>query len=237
METPVAGETSSPDPPRLVFLLDVDNTLLDNDALKAEIGSRIQMLVGVELARRFWVVYEQVRQQAEFVDYPATLDRFINQYGDASQPVQLRQIFESLPFASFLFPDVIETLRHLRSLGTVAILSDGDQVFQPLKIRKSGLEEAVGGNVLIYVHKERELQRVFAQYPADHYVMVDDKPRILSALEEECPSRFTTVFVLQGHYAREGEYEPVPDIVVHHFADLAGFTLEQFLAGAIEGER
>jgi len=215
----------------LVFLLDVDNTLLDNDALKAEIANRVEALVGPEPARRFWVLYEEVRQEQDFVDYPETIRRFVHEYGEVAKPQRLQGIFDTLPFSSFLYPGVLETLECLRSLGTVVILSDGDQVFQPLKIRKSGLEEAVGGNVLIYVHKEHELPRVFDRYPADHYVVVDDKSRILSALEEYNPSTFITVVVLQGHYAQEGATEPAPDFVIHHISELQSFTKERFLQG------
>jgi FMN phosphatase YigB (HAD superfamily) len=225
------GERQPTEEHGLVFLLDVDNTLLDNDALKAEIGRRIEALVGPEPARRFWVLYEEVRQEQDFVDYPETLRRFIHEYGESAKPKRLREIFGTLPFSSFLYPGVLETLAHLRSLGTVVILSDGDQVFQPLKIRRSGLEKAVGGNVLIYVHKEHELPRVFDRYPADHYVVVDDKSRILSAMEEDSPSTFITVFVLQGHYAQEGVSEPAPDFVIHHISELSSFTKERFLQG------
>jgi FMN phosphatase YigB (HAD superfamily) len=234
MENEADGSRPSPSEQRLVFLLDVDNTLLDNDALKAEIGRRVEALVGAELAQRFWVLYEEVRQERDFVDYPETLVRFLHEQGEAAKPEQLREIFESLPFSEFVYPGVKETLQHLRALGTPVILSDGDQVFQPRKIRLSGLEAAVGGDVLIYVHKEHELVHVFARYPADHYVVVDDKPRILSRLEEDCPTTFTTIFVLQGHYAREGEYSPAPDITIHHIAELSSFSRAQFLEGAAD---
>lgn len=231
METEAGGTRSPRERLQFVFLLDVDNTLLNNDALKAEIGTRVESLVGSELARRFWVLYEEVRQEQDFVDYPETLVRFIHEHGETARPVHLREIFESLPFASFLYPGVMETLEHLSSFGAVVILSDGDQVFQRRKIRMSGLEHAVGSNVLIYVHKEHELSHVFERYPAEHYVVVDDKPRILSVLEEECPSKFTTVLVLQGHYAQEGAYQPTPDIVIHHIAELASCSREEFSRG------
>lgn len=233
MENDAVGGRPSPHEHRLVFLLDVDNTLLDNDALKAYIGRQIESLVGARLAQRFWVLYEEVRQERDFVDYPETLARFVREQVEAAKPEQLRELFEALPFAEFVYPGVMETLQHLRSLGTAVILSDGDQVFQPRKIRRSGLEAAVGGNVLIYVHKEHELVHVFARYPADHYVVVDDKPRILSRLEEDCPSTFTTIFVLQGHYAREGEYSPAPDITIHRIAELSSFSRAQFLRGIV----
>lgn len=229
-----SGDSQSPAKrAELAFLLDVDNTLLDNDALKTEIGRRIEKLIGATLATRFWELYEEVRQARDVVDYPTTVDRFIRECGDEAHPEQLREIFDTLSFADFLYPRVIETIAYLQSLGTVAILSDGDQVFQPRKIRESGLEAAVHHNVMICVHKEHELNRVFANYPADLYVMIDDKARILSALEEASPSRFTTVFVLQGHYATEGEYVPAPDFVIQHIADLRSFSRDQFIQSGI----
>ena len=225
----------SPETPDLAFLLDVDNTLLDNDALKEEIGKRIERLVGADLAARFWTLYEEVRSDGEVVDYPRTVERFLAEDGSEVPPDALHAVFSTLEFSSFLYPGALRAIHHLRQLGTVVVLSDGDQVFQREKIRKSGLADAVDGNVLIYVHKELELPHVFARYPAGHYVMVDDKPRILAALETDRPSVITTIFVLQGHYAIEGTYQPSPDIVIHHIADLTGLTKEQFLLGRVRG--
>jgi phosphoglycolate phosphatase-like HAD superfamily hydrolase len=229
MKTVLNPSEPSDDQQDLVFLLDVDNTLLDNDALKAEIGERIEALIGRQMADDFWELYEEVRGEKDFVDYPETISRFIRQYGAAAKGDQLQAIFDSLPFANFLYPGVLETLEHLWSLGTVAILSDGDPVFQPQKIKESGLEGAVKGNVMIYVHKELQLPNVFARYPAKHYAIVDDKARILSLLEANSPHTFTTVFVLQGHYAQEGESQPPPDIVIRHISDLASLSKEEFM--------
>lgn len=223
------GKAPSVEQPDLVFLLDVDNTLLDNDALKQEIASRLEGVVGKPLADRFWELYEEVRQEEEYVDYPETLSRFIRQFGAAARGDQVQEMLDTLPFERFLYPGVMETLQHLWSLGTVAILSDGDHVFQPQKIRKSGLEDAVKGNVMIYVHKEDHLAEIFAHYPGNHYVIVDDKARILSLLEANGPETFTTVFVLQGHYAREGEFQPTPDIVIQHISDLGSISRQEFL--------
>lgn len=231
-EADAAGSTA--DAQDLVFLLDVDNTLLDNDALKLEIGRRVEAVVGRQRAERFWQLYEEVRQEEDYVDYPQTLVRFLAESGSSANPAELGEIFHGLPFSSFLYPGVMETLDYLKSLGTVVILSDGDQVFQAAKIRNSGLADAVEGRVLIYVHKELELPKVFAQYPAGHYVAVDDKARILSAIEVEFHARFTTVFVLQGHYAREGEFKPEPDIVIHHIAELRDLTKEQLIRAGAE---
>src|SRR4051812_13368384 len=177
----------------LVFLLDVDNTLLDNDQLKSDLADRVRELAGPARAERFWQIYEAVRKEQDFVDYPLTARRWAGQDGDPELGKQIEQLLNDVPFTSYLYPHVLEVLAYLRSFGTVVILSDGDTVFQPYKIRCSGLEDAVEGNVLVYVHKEDELPEVFARFPADHYVVVDDKPRIISALEACCPSTFTTI--------------------------------------------
>lgn len=218
------------DPARqaLTFLLDVDNTLLDNDCLKRDIGVRVENLVGKAGADRFWDLYEQVRVERDYVDYPATVRRFGDTLGDPEIGDRLWRMLEGMDFARYLYPGALAVLRHLRQFGPVVILSDGDQTFQRLKIRRSGLEQAVDGRVLIYVHKEEELVAVFETYPADHYVIVDDKERILSALEECCAATFTTVQVLQGHYARAGTYARKPDYVVPSIGDLLGFTKERF---------
>jgi FMN phosphatase YigB (HAD superfamily) len=229
METDLHPTAPSDDRQDLVFLLDVDNTLLDNDALKAEIAARIEALVGRQLADGFWELYEEVRRDKDYVDYPETISRFIHKYHAAAKGDRLQAIFDSLPFATFLYPGVLQTLQYLWSLGTAAILSDGDPVFQPQKIKKSGLEDAVKGNVMIYVHKELQLPNVFERYPAKHYVIVDDKARILSVLEANSPVIFTTVFVLQGHYAQEGESQPPPDIVIQRISDLGVLSKEQFM--------
>lgn len=227
----------SSDESGLVFLLDVDNTLLDNDRLKADLSSRLQDLLGDEGAKHFWDLYETVRRQEDFVDYPETVKRWVEETGDTAKGEQLVQVMNAIDFPSYLFPGVMKTLAHLRSLGTTAVLSDGDSVFQPRKIRESGIEQAVGGNVLIYVHKELELPEVFARLPARHYVMIDDKPRILSELEKCCPATFTTVLVLQGKYAQTGRYSPPPDYVVPHIAGLQSFTRNQFLYPRDHAER
>lgn len=215
---------------KLVFLLDVDNTLIDNDRLKSDLADRIEQMIGQEKSRRFWEIYEQVRDETEVVNFPETIGRFIARYGDEALRQNLTHLIDVIPFKSYLYPHVLETIAYLKTLGETVILSDGDTVFQPHKIRESGLERAVDGKVLVFVHKEDELPQVFAAYPADHYVAVDDKPRIVSALEELCPSEFTTVLVLQGKYARSETPEPRPDYAVEHVADLRHFSEEQFVA-------
>lgn len=222
-------------PAKLTFLLDVDNTLLNNDLLKTDVSRDLEDRLGPERSARFWELYEEVREDEDFVDYPRTVERLGEEYRDPETARSLRQLLRNVPFRHYLYPHVLATIAHLKSMGTVVILSDGDTVFQPLKIRESGLEAAVDGHVLIYVHKEEELDAVFAAYPADHYVMVDDKPRILAALETCCPTEFTTVLVCQGKYAHEAA-APKPDYVVERIADLRYFTRRQFLAPAPRGD-
>jgi FMN phosphatase YigB (HAD superfamily) len=175
-------------------------------------------------------VYEEVRHEQDYVDYPTTLQRYKAASGDVEKASELDSVFDQIDFRQYLYPDVLPTLYYLKSIGAVVILSDGDQIFQRRKIDESGLTAAVDGHVLIYIHKEAELRQVFGAYPARHYVVVDDKPRILSVLEHDCPTTFTTIMVLQGHYAIKGEYTPAPDYVISHIADLCGFSREQFEA-------
>ncbi|HZS94116.1 MAG TPA: HAD family hydrolase [Chloroflexota bacterium] len=212
---------------RVVFLLDVDNTLLDNDRLKEDLGDRIEQLEGTAREKMFWRIYDDMREEEGYVDIPGSVDRLAAVTHDPSAGEELRAMLETWPYRDYVYPGAFETIAHLRTLGTVAILSDGDPVFQPMKIRDSGLADAVQGNVMICVHKEQELPRVFSTYPGDHYVMVDDKPRILATLAQECPHRFTTVLVRQGKYASHVcDYQPAPDIIVDHIGDLFRFTLD-----------
>lgn len=214
---------------RTVILLDVDNTLLDNDALKADLASRLTALLGPERADRFWQVYEEVRREEGYVDYPSTIRRFASETAVAGLRDQLEPMLYDYPFRDRLYPHVFDTLEHLNTAWLPVILSDGDPVYQPLKIQRSGLAGAVDGRVMIAVHKEEELERVFATYPADHYVMVDDKPRIHAALERSCPSQFTTILVMQGKYAGE-QATPSPDVTVQAIGDLREFGDSEFRA-------
>jgi FMN phosphatase YigB (HAD superfamily) len=216
----------------LAFLLDVDNTLLDNDRLKEDLAAHLDQELDPERAARFWQIYEDVRHQRDYVDYPHTVELFTAEYGDPELGRQVRALLDDIPFARYLYPGALDTIAYLKTLGTVIILSDGDDVFQAYKIKQSGLRGAVDGHVLIYVHKEQELPNVFLAYPAGHYVAVDDKPRIVSALELSCPTEFTTVLVLQGKYALDRDVTPQPDYVVPHIADLQKMTREDFLKGS-----
>jgi FMN phosphatase YigB (HAD superfamily) len=214
----------------VAFLLDVDNTLLDNDRLKADLAARIESEIGTKRARRFWDIYEEVRSEASFVDYPATVSRWAAESQDQPGGERLMAVLDHVPFRDYLYPLALDTIAYLQTMGTVAIVSDGDQVFQALKIQRSGLAESVHGNVLITVHKERELKRVFARFPARHYVVVDDKPSILSALGRECPATFTTILVMQGRYAAQPARDLKPDHVVNSIGELLSLPPATFAA-------
>src|SRR6266704_3041283 len=217
----------------LVFLIDVDNTLLNNDKVKEDIDAHLQVDLGPELTQRFWELYEQVRQEKSVIDIPETLRRL-------SQEVQLEKmdeqtyehvvsIFENYPFFQALYPHTLETLAYLNTLGLTVIVSDGDSFFQAEKIFHSHLADAVEGRVLIYTHKQEHLDEIMQLYPADHYAMIDDKPDILADTKALLGDKLTTVFVQQGKYAA-GKLPAnfTPNIQVPHIADLRKYTAAQF---------
>jgi FMN phosphatase YigB (HAD superfamily) len=216
--------------PGVVFFLDVDNTLLDNDGLKADLARQLTDMLGSERSERFWEMYEQVRKDEDYVDYPTTVQRFSAEDGEAGLQDRLTRLLYDYPFRDRLYPHVFETLEHLAQFGVTVLLSDGDPVYQPLKIQRSGLAAAVDGRVMICVHKEAELPRVFATYPADHYVMIDDKPRIHAALERCCSTEFTTILVKQGKYATDDTVRPRPDLTADSIGDLRFWPEEKLLA-------
>ncbi|HEY7984789.1 MAG TPA: hypothetical protein VID73_11510 [Ktedonobacterales bacterium] len=204
----------------IVLLFDVDNTLLDNDALKADLHRQLGALLGAALNARFWEHYEAVRQERDVVDLPLALERFAPLCPDPALAARARAIVMDYPFASRLYPATLAALAHARALGTPAILSDGDAVYQPRKIAGSGLAAAVGERVQVYIHKEQHVAAVMAAWPAALYVAVDDKARILAALVEQQPRRFVTVHVRQGHYADDPPAGPEPDITLAGIGDL-----------------
>ena len=218
----------------LVFLIDVDNTLLDNDAIKADWDKQLQVELGPKLTKRFWEIYEQVRKEREIVDIPLALSRLREQTPSTELDEQTYQhvhsLFDNYPFHKRLYPYAIETLEHLRTMGLTVIISDGDLVFQAEKITRSQLAEAVEGRVLLFTHKQEHLDEIMRAYPADHYVMIDDNPQILHASKQIMRDRLTTVFVAQGHYASGQLPEGfVPDLTVQHIGDLRNYRKEQLL--------
>jgi FMN phosphatase YigB (HAD superfamily) len=220
---------------RLVFLIDVDNTLLANDEVKNDYDTHIQVELGPVLARRFWDIYEQVRKEESVVDIPQTLQRLREQTTlselDERSYQHVVSIFDNYPFFQALYPGALETLHHLRTMGLTVIVSDGDRYFQAEKIFHSNLADAVEGRVLLYVHKQQHLDEVMRLYPADHYAIIDDKPQILIDTKAMLGNKVTTVFVEQGKYAATEKQSTnfTPDISVLHIADLLDFREEQFL--------
>lgn len=211
--------STTPHAHRIVFILDCDNTLLDNDGVKADMDAALKQLLGIERAIRFWEVYEDVREQEGIVDLPKTFDLFGAELDDDALLDKVRAAIMDFPFASRLFPDTLATIAYLHTVGTPVIVSDGDTVYQPRKIEQSGLADAVRGQWVVYAHKENDLDEVMQRWPADFYVMVDDKARILADCKRLQPNRFVTAHILQGHYAKD-TYTPSPDVTYHDIGEI-----------------
>jgi FMN phosphatase YigB (HAD superfamily) len=229
-DTRHSGRATSPDD--IVFLLDCDNTLLDNDLVQDDLRAHLASEFGSESRDRYWAIFEQLRAELGYADYLGALQRY--RLGDATDPrvLVMSSFLVDYPFASRLYPGALDVIRHLRAWGLTVILSDGDVVFQPRKIQRSGLWAAVEGRVLIYIHKERMLDAVAERYPARHYVMVDDKLRILSVMKKQWQDRLTTVFPRQGHYALDRENliaYPAADLTVERIGDLVDYDLSAVL--------
>lgn len=222
---------------KLVFLIDVDNTILDNDGVKQDLERSLLEILGNELASRFWQLYEEVRNDREIIDFFETIRRLRTEFPDRADTVDRALVaLMSWDFCPRLYPRAIETLQHLGTLGLTIIVSDGDPVFQPGKIYQCGVTQAVQGRVLIFTHKEKYLPDVQARHPAERYVLIDDKPGILMRSKQALGSRLTTVHVLQGKYALDPKLavDYKPDIVIEHFSDLLKYTAEDFeLAGQL----
>jgi FMN phosphatase YigB (HAD superfamily) len=210
-----------------VVLLDVDNTLLDNDAFSADLDAELLRALGEAGRARYREAYEALRRERGFADYLAPLQLLRREFEDDPDLLQLSAFVLDYPFADRVYPRVAEVLRHLAGFATTAILSDGDIVFQPRKIARSGLAAAVGGRVLVTLDKARELATVEHRLPAAHYVLVDDKPRLLDQAKAVLGDRVTTVFVRQGHYASEAGADAAihsPDLRLDRIGDLAGLS-------------
>jgi FMN phosphatase YigB (HAD superfamily) len=214
-----------------MFLLDVDNTLLDNDRFAKDLGDRLESAFGATERARYWEIFGKRREALGLADYLGALQDFRAGLDDNPQLLGMSDFLLEYPFASRLFPQALEAIAHLRTLGLPAVLSDGDIVFQPRKIQRSGIWAAVEGRVLIYLHKEKMLEHMQQRYPAKHYVMVDDKANLLAAMKSALGARLTTVFVRQGHYALSAESksaEPAPDLVIERIGDLLNHDLTDF---------
>ena len=213
----------------IVFLLDVDNTLLDNDQVERDLRHHLEQSFGIERAARYWEVFEELRTELGYADYLGALQRYRVEHVRDPQLLEISLFLLDYPFASRLYPGALDAMARLLSRGPTIILSDGDVVFQPLKVERSGLWEAAEGRVLIYIHKEQMLDDVEQRYPARHYVMVDDKLRILEAMKNIWGDRLTTVFPRQGHYALDPKnvaaYPPA-DLSLEHIGDLMDCDLD-----------
>lgn len=221
--------------PTVVFLFDVDNTLLDNDRVASDLQRFLEKEVGHARQQRYWEIFEQLREELGYADYLGALQRYRIENPRDPHLLMVSRYLIDYPFATRLYPDSLDVVDHVRQWGTPVILSDGDVVFQPHKVDESGLFEHFRGNVLIYVHKEHNLDDVEKRFPADHYVLVDDKLRILTAIKKLWGRRLTTVFPRQGHYALDPdclEDYPPADITVDRIGNLLGYSLEQFLSAA-----
>jgi FMN phosphatase YigB (HAD superfamily) len=211
-----------------VFLFDVDNTLLDNDRIQADLGKHLADNYGSDVRDRFWVIFEQLRSELGYADYLGALERYRLEAMHHPKVLRIANWLVDYPFHERLYPNAISVVRAAQRLGVTTILSDGDAVFQPRKVERSGLWPVFGNNVLIYVHKELELADVETHFPARHYVMIDDKLRILDAIKRIWADRVTTVFPRQGHYAADtkilSEFPPA-DITVEHIGDLLEYDL------------
>lgn len=218
---------------KIVFWIDVDNTLLDNDHVKKDLDTALQSELGVKLTTRFWDIYEQVRAEKDLVDIPLTITRLREQTSltemDTFTYQHVLSIFEHFPFPHVLYPQALETLRYLNTIGTPVIVSDGDLSFQAEKIFSSSIADAVEGRVLLYIHKQEHLQETMQRYPGDHYAMIDDKPSILVDTKQALGEKVTTVFVKQGKYAQILPEHFSPDISVEHIADLQQYKETDFL--------
>ena len=215
--------SDSVSPARVIFLVDVDNTLLDNDRLIADLMDHIASEYGAVSQQRYAQILEEVRGRLGYVDYLGALQQYRLEHLDDPRLLQMSSFLVDYPFAQRLYPGAQPVLRHLARFGPTVILSDGDVVFQPRKVQRSGLWEAVEGRVLIYVHKEQMLAAVARRFPAAHYVMIDDKIRILDAIKKAWGERVTTIMPRQGHYALDtaavASYPPA-DVTVERIADL-----------------
>jgi FMN phosphatase YigB (HAD superfamily) len=213
----------------VVFLVDVDNTLLDNDRVELDLKAHLRNAFGIDAQARYWEIFEQLRTELGYADYLGALQRYRVEHLRDPQLLKASLFLVDYPFANRLYPASLEVIERLRSRATTVILSDGDVVFQPRKIERSGLWDAVDGAVLIYIHKEQMLDDVEKWYPARHYVMLDDKLRILAAMKSVWQERVTTVFVRQGHYANDpvilASFPPA-DITIQSIGELLDARFE-----------
>jgi len=225
---------SAPPRSKVVFLFDVDNTLLDNDRVTTDLRRYLAREVGAGRADQYFTIFEELRQELGYADYLGALQQYRVHHPRDPHLLAVSRFLVNYPFANRLYPESLDVIEQLSAWGPTVILSDGDVVFQPRKVERSGLSDAVEGRVLIYIHKEQELDDVEHRYPAEHYVMVDDKLRILTAIKKVWGRRVTTVFPRQGHYAHAPDLAtyPAADISIARIGELLAYELPALLQAA-----
>jgi hypothetical protein len=222
-----------PETAEIVFLIDVDNTLLDNDRVTDDLRRYLTQAIGPNATDEYFRIFEDLRSELGYADYLGALQRYRNEHLRDAHVLQASHYLIDYPFANRLYPESLDAIDRLKEFGPVVILSDGDVVFQPRKVERSGLWSAVGGNVLIYVHKEQELSDVEERFPAVHYALIDDKLRILDAVKKIWGERVTTVFPRQGHYAHDPKIlsaYPPADVTVDRIGELLRLDRSTFTA-------
>ncbi|HUW73210.1 MAG TPA: HAD family hydrolase [Methyloceanibacter sp.] len=208
---------------QVIFLFDVDNTLLDNDRMKGDLSAHVEAVFGKKADEQLWALYEEERAKHGYADFLGTLEKFRLAHLEDPRVLRFSNWVMDYPFIERLYPDALGAVRHVRQWGLPVILTDGDGVFQPHKLERAGLLDAFGGHVLNYVHKEEELESVRQAYPAEHYVLIDDKLSLLDAVKKAWGDRVTTIFPRQGHYANDAKTLtsfPPADIEIARIADL-----------------
>jgi FMN phosphatase YigB (HAD superfamily) len=217
-------------PAPMVFLVDVDNTLLDNDRIQEDLKRHLEREFGAQTRDRYWAILEALFVELGYRDYLGALQRYRAEHPQDVHLMSMSSYLVDYPFANRLYPGALDVLERLSTWGATVILSDGDVVFQPRKVQRSGIWEAVDGHVLIYIHKEEMLKDVERRYPAEHYILVDDKPRILAAVKDAWGDRVTTIFPRQGQYARDAKAYRPADLTVERIGDLLTHDLPELLS-------
>jgi FMN phosphatase YigB (HAD superfamily) len=219
----------------IVFLFDVDNTLLDNDSIVEDLAAHLEGQFGSESRARYFDLFEELRAELGYADYLGALQRYRLENPRDVRLLGMSSFLIDYPFTDRLYPHALEVMRRCRRCGRTAVLSDGDVVFQPWKVKRSGIQDAAEDNVLIYIHKEQVLDEVERHYPARHYVMIDDKPRLVTAIKDHWRQRVTTVMPRQGHYAldpKAAEKYPPADVVIERIGDLLAYDLPALVSSA-----
>jgi FMN phosphatase YigB (HAD superfamily) len=221
----------------IVFLVDIDNTLLDNDYIQNDLRSHLEREYGPDSRDRYWAILEELMQQLGYRDYLGALQRYRMEHPTDVRLLEMSSYLVDYPFGSRLYPGALDVLERLCVWGQTVILSDGDVVFQPRKVERSGIYKAVAGHVLIYIHKEEVLDDVRQRYPAQHYVLIDDKLRILTAVKRAWGDRVTTVFPRQGKFAHDPAViaaNPAADVTVERIGDLLAMNLPTLLGSQMQ---